>query len=117
METAEKLVALKKCPMFASADDDALQRLAESATGEHFDANQQVFAEGEVSSRVYVVAWGALHVRRGETERLVSFAESGALFGEYAMFVKGVRMARVIAAETSVLLSFGSALKDAWKPS
>ncbi len=66
-----------------------------------------MFEEGESSSRVYVVARGSLQVRLGESGKLVSFAEAGALFGEYAMFVKGVRMARVVAAKSSVLLSFG----------
>ena len=107
MNLPEKQSALKNCDVLATADDATLQWLAEGAQTDPFEAGQVVFEEGESSSRVYVVARGSLQVRLGESDKLVSFAEAGALFGEYAMFVKGVRMARVVAAKSSVLLSFG----------
>ena len=107
MDIAEKQDALKKCDVLATADDASLQWLADTAQIELFEAEQVVFTAGETSSRVYVVAWGSLRVRLGETSKLVSFAEAGTLFGEYAMFTKGVRTAHVVAAEPSCLLSFG----------
>ena len=55
----------------------------------------EVFENGETSSSVYVVASGSLRIQLSESSKLVSFAEAGALFGEYAMFTKGVRTARV----------------------
>jgi CRP/FNR family transcriptional regulator, cyclic AMP receptor protein len=109
MELPEIHRALKACDVLATADDDALEWLAENAKTHEFGPDQIVFEAGEPSSRVYVVASGSLQVRLGETAKLVSFAEAGALFGEYAMFVKGVRTAHVIAAESSTLLSFEEA--------
>jgi CRP-like cAMP-binding protein len=106
METAEKRDALKQCGVLATADADSLQWLADIAQADVFEPDQVVFAEGESSSRVYVVAWGSLQVRLSESSKLVSFAEPGSLFGEYAMFAKGVRTAHVVAAEASALLSF-----------
>ena len=107
MNQTEKLDALKECGVLAAADGAALQRLVDAAETETFATGKVVFEEGEMSSRVYVVALGSLQVRLGD--KLVSFAEAGALFGEYAMFAKGVRTARVLAAEPSVLLSFAAA--------
>jgi CRP-like cAMP-binding protein len=104
----EKEDALKKCGVFAAVEDADLQWLVDEAGYDIFEQGQVVFEEGDTSSRVYVVASGSLHVRVGDSSKLVSFAEAGALFGEYAMFVKGVRTARVVAAEPSVLLSVSS---------
>ncbi len=106
MDLEEIQDALINCDVLAKADDEALQWLADAARVDRFEADTIVFDEGELSSRVYVVASGSLRVGLGETSKLVSFAEAGALFGEYAMFVKGIRTARVVAAEPSVLLSF-----------
>jgi len=105
MEQTDKLGALKKCGVLAGAEEADLQWLADAAEIDVFAAGKVVFEEGDTSSRVYVVALGALQVRLGESSKLVSFAETGALFGEYAMFTNGVRTARVLAAEPSVLLS------------
>ena len=106
MEQTDKLGALKKCEVLAGVEEADLQWLADAAEVDAFAAGKIVFEEGDTSSRVYVVAIGALQVRLGESAKLVSFAEAGALFGEYAMFTKGVRNACVFAAEPSVLLSF-----------
>ena len=90
----EKEDALKKCGVFAAVEDADLQWLVDEVGYDLFEQGQVVFEEGDTSSRVYVVASGSLHVRVGAASKLVSFAEAGALFGEYAMFVKGVRTAR-----------------------
>jgi CRP-like cAMP-binding protein len=97
---------LSDCEILAKAGDAALDWLADRAETESFAAGQVVFDSGEVSSRVYVVAKGLFQVLLGDSSRLVSFAEAGALFGEYAMFAKGARTASVVAAKPSVLLSF-----------
>lgn len=109
MELAAKLDALKKCDLLAEADAEALRELAEAAHSEFFEVDYVLCTEGQLSSRVYVVASGSLEIRSG-TGKLVSFAESGSLFGEYAMFVKGYRTAHVVAAESTLVLSF----EDAW---
>jgi CRP-like cAMP-binding protein len=105
MNATEKLTALKRCEVLAAADDDALEWLSEAVDTEVFAAGDVVFETGEVSSRVYVVVSGSLEVRRNEDTAMVGFFEAGALFGEYATFVNGVRTARVVAREESVLLS------------
>ena len=94
---------------FLADPDDSLAWLARVARVEYFEPDQVVFLEGETSSLVYVVAQGTFQVRLGEACKLVSLAEPGALFGEYAMFTKGYRNANVVAAEPGVLLSFSAA--------
>ena len=106
MNPSEIQRVLRKCDVFASAGDDDIAWLAEIAETKTLGPEQILFEEGDVASKVYVVAKGSLHVRLSESTKLVSFAEAGALFGEYAMFVKGVRTARVVAAEDCELLSF-----------
>ncbi len=106
MDLVEKQSALKKCVVLTTVEDADLQWLADAARIEPFIADQVVFLEGDNSTRVYIVAQGSFHVRLGEADKLVSLAETGTLFGEYAMFVKGVRTANVIAKEPSTLLSF-----------
>jgi len=105
MNATEKLTALKACETLAAADDDTLQWLAEVVDTECLEADDIVFEEGEISERIYVVASGKLEVRLDEKSPLVGLLEPGALFGEYAMFVNGVRTARVVAITECVLLS------------
>jgi CRP-like cAMP-binding protein len=105
MNATEKLATLRRCEVLAAAEDDALERLAEAAELEHFGAGQIVFEAGEISSRIYVVAAGKLEARLHKDGPLISFFEPGALFGEYAMFVHGVRSAQVAAATECTLLS------------
>jgi CRP-like cAMP-binding protein len=106
METAEIKDALGKCEVLASADDAELNWLAEAGRSEFLEADGVLFTEGDTSTRVYVVVTGSLQVRQGESCKLVSFAEAGTLFGEYAMFAKGARTANVVAADPTILLSF-----------
>ena len=106
MNPSEIQRALRNCGALASATDAELESLADAAQIRTVAAEKTLFAEGEVNTKVYVVVKGSLHVRLSETSKLVSLAESGSLFGEYAMFAKGGRIARVLAVEDCVLLSF-----------
>lgn len=106
METADIKDALRKCEALASAADADLNWLAEAGHSEFLEADGVLFTEGDTSTHVYVVVTGSLQVRRGESCKLVSFAEAGTLFGEYAMFAKGARTAHVVAAGPTTLLSF-----------
>ena len=106
MDLSDRIESLRRCGALASAPGHALEWLAEGALVEAFEPDQIVSAQGELASRVYVVVSGQLQILQGEAGRLISIAEAGSLFGEYAMFVQGQRTAYVVAAAPTVTLSF-----------
>lgn len=105
MNVTEKLNALKRCEIVSQADDDALQWLSERIDIEYFEPGQVVFDCGETSAWVYIVASGKLEARLSADSPLIGFFEPGALFGEYSMFVGGVRTACVVATGECILLA------------
>ena len=105
MNATEKQAALKRCDVLDTAADDAVEWLSENVDVEYFEPGQVVFDAGEESTRVYVVAAGALEARLSEKSEIVSIFEPGSLFGEYAMLTNGVRIARVVAQTDCILLS------------
>ena len=104
MNATDKITALRNCEVIDHADDKTLEWLADIAVLETCEPGDVVFEAGEVSEHVFVLAAGKLEVRLADRKELVSFLEPGALFGEYATFVHGVRTAQVAAATPCLLL-------------
>jgi CRP-like cAMP-binding protein len=109
METSEIAAALARCKAFASVDQALLDTLAESAGVQRFEPGDVVFDNGDESSEVYVVVSGSLRAQFSEHGPVISVFDDGALFGEYAMFTRGIRSARVTALASSVTITLDPA--------
>jgi NADH dehydrogenase len=76
-------------------------------TREHFEAGDDVFRQGDLGDRLYIIVKGAVDVvredERGET--VLARLGPGEYFGEMALLQRTTRNATVRAAETTDLLS------------
>lgn len=103
--TAEKTATLGRCRIFSGVGADQLGILAEMMHTERLAAGEVLFACGEASDTIYVIAAGGLDVVLPGASAAVRTLGPGELLGEYAMFTGRVRTATVKANADSVLLS------------
>jgi CRP-like cAMP-binding protein len=93
---------LGRVPVFATLQDDDLERIAQVAVPRDFGAGELVFREGDASDTCYVVHEGHARAIRshgdGRTITLATFGP-GDIFGELAMFEDERRSATIQAIE------------------
>ncbi|HEX6592398.1 MAG TPA: patatin-like phospholipase family protein [Moraxellaceae bacterium] len=79
---------LSACPLFSSLNPDAVARLAATARPVRLEAGERLFAAGDASDRLYIVATGRLRAVfadgriAGDIARLEPIGEIGLLTGE-----------------------------------
>ncbi len=105
LSAATKIQALSRCRVFSGVGSDTLGVLAEMMDSESLGAGELLFAHGEPSERVYIVASGRLSVLVPGRDEAVRSSGPGELLGEYGMFASQMRTASVRAEEASTLLS------------
>ncbi|MCU0663378.1 MAG: cyclic nucleotide-binding domain-containing protein, partial [Myxococcota bacterium] len=104
--TLEKLLFLKRIPMFAGIQGDDLAPLARAARPLRFDDGQMIFREGDHGDELYVIVSGTVEVTRGN-ERLTRM-EAPEVFGELSVLDAGPRSATVTASGPTELLAIDS---------
>jgi len=74
---------------------------------EHFEPGQEVFRQGDLGDRIYIIQSGTAEVLREDGGRAVRFAELGAgqFFGEMALLNETVRGATIRCTEAMTALS------------
>jgi NADH dehydrogenase len=74
---------------------------------EHFEAGDEVFRQGDLGDRLYIIVKGAIQVVREEPhgETVLARLGAGEYFGEMALLARTTRNATVRALETTDLLS------------
>ncbi len=98
--------AARKTVFLSGATRADWERLAACCSLRRFRAGETVVREGERAQSLYIVARGALEVRRG-AKRLAQVPE-GSVFGEQAFFDGEPRSASVIATRDGELLELGA---------
>ena len=73
-----------KALFLARANREQWERLAACCTVRRFRAGETVVREGDTAQSLYIVARGALEVRRGE--KVIAPIPEGSVFGEQAFF-------------------------------
>lgn len=76
-------------------------------TREHFEPGQEVFREGDVGDRIYIILGGKAEILReaGPTKGVLATLERGAYFGEMALLRSTTRNATVRCVEAMDVLS------------
>lgn len=106
MSVDQAVTALQDVPTFEGLPDEALRILAISAEELSLGAGEVLFRAGERADDGYVVLTGRLELVSEQTNRRGRLCEllPGALLGETALLVAGVRPAMARALESSRLM-------------
>ncbi|HVN38949.1 MAG TPA: cyclic nucleotide-binding domain-containing protein [Myxococcota bacterium] len=115
VETMERLLALKKVPLFESLTLDQLDAVARLGEERDFQPGEVIVCEGESGGELYVLLEGAVEVsqKRGELQVPLRTIEAVAYFGEMAVLDDQPRSATIVAREPSRLLALaGTSLKE-----
>ncbi len=105
LSTAQKLVTLGRCAVFARIPREAIGVLAEMMATESLTPKETLFETGEPSDRVFVVVDGTLAIFVADHSDPVRTLSSGDLLGEYGMFAAQTRTATARAEGATTLLS------------
>ena len=107
---------LKALPLFSGLSQESLQGLTDRAVQQKLKRGDQVFREGEVGDRIYLILDGKVKITRGSPdgrESLLAILGPGDLFGELSVFDPGPRTATATALDH---LEIASVTHDQIKP-
>ena len=111
MALEDDIAALAGAPLLGHFDRDALRLLAFAAESRSLKAGDVLFRRGDRSDGGYVVTRGRIALDSGEDGDPTDFiAETGALVGRTALFVRVNRPATATARETSAVLRISPTL-------
>lgn len=102
MQTVERLLFVRKVPIFAELRDDFLVRLASIMEELQFPAKHTIFTQGEEGRSLYILVSGRVRVHIGNRE--LAQLEQGTCFGEMAVFDAEPRSASVTTLESCACL-------------
>lgn len=98
---------LKKVPLFANLPEEDLARLCEMVDEVHLQAGEELFAEGTLGDRAYVIQDGQIEILKNSSGRqvLISVRGAGDVIGEMALLEDAPRSASVRARTDAALLA------------
>ncbi|NJO39800.1 MAG: Crp/Fnr family transcriptional regulator [Cyanobacteria bacterium CRU_2_1] len=98
MLTVDRLLFVRKVPIFQELRDDFLVRLAAIMEELQFPAKHTIFTQGEEGRSLYVLVSGRVKVHIGNRE--LARLEQGTCFGEMAVFDAEPRSASITTLES-----------------
>ena len=99
-ETLDRMLHLRRVPLFAGLVPEDLQRIAIAATERTWPEGTDIVLEGDAGDELFVIVEGRVRVVRRQadgSERLLRTYESGDHFGELAVLRDRPRAATVVA--------------------
>jgi CRP-like cAMP-binding protein len=111
MALEDDIAALSRAPLFGQLETDAMRLIAFAAESRALKAGEVLFRKGERADGGYVVVRGAIALDAREDGSPATFiAEPGALIGQAALFVRGLRPATATAREPSGVMRISPTL-------
>lgn len=100
----ERIMFLRRVPLFAQLEPEDLQRLAATATERYYPGGEALVQEGELGDELVVIVDGSVRVVRqeGDGERLLRTYGAGDHIGELAVLRERPRAASVLADDPGV---------------
>lgn len=112
----DRMLFLRKVPLFGQLDPEDLQRIAATASERLYPAGEALMTEGDVGDELIVIVEGDVRIVHvdGDGERLLRTYQAGDHIGELAVLRDRPRAATVIAGEHGVrgLVIGGEALRS-----
>ena len=111
MALEDDISALSRAHLFGQLETDAMRLIAFAAEGRALKAGEVLFRKGDRADGGYVVVRGAIALDAREDGSPVPFiAEPGALIGQSALFLRGLRPATATAREASGVMRISPTL-------
>jgi CRP-like cAMP-binding protein len=103
----EKVIILKKVPIFTGTPDDVLADVARVLDEVEYSAGQKIIEKGDAGDSMYLIASGRVRAHDGDIT--LNILIEGQQFGETALLDPGPRTASVTALEDTRLLRLDQA--------
>jgi CRP-like cAMP-binding protein len=103
----DKVVALRKTPLFGDLEIPELQALAERAIEQKLGKGEMLFLSGDAARGLYVIVEGAVRAFRvgaDGREQVIHVEKAGATVGEVPVFDEGTYPSNAAGEEDSILL-------------
>jgi CRP/FNR family transcriptional regulator, cyclic AMP receptor protein len=100
LSVMERIVFLRRVPLFADLDTGDLERVARIASERLFADGEQIAEQGEIGGEVFIIVTGAIRVSaRGEDgqEHELAVRQPGEAVGEMSVISKTPRIASMTA--------------------
>ncbi len=106
---------LRKVPLFSGLPEADLERLCQMVEEVNLAPGQELFAEGTIGDKAYVIEMGEVEIIKSSANRpvLLAVRRNGDVIGEIALLEAGPRIASVRARTESRLLAIGQKQFDA----
>ncbi len=100
-ELLERVMSLKKTPLFGTVSAEKLMELAEITQRVSYKKGTLISREGELSDHLYVVASGSLKIVKVKNgvKTILSIVRKGETYGEIGLFNQAPRSASAVAHE------------------
>lgn len=109
LSTMERVLLLRKVPLFGDLSPSDLQHMAALVTEHHAEKDEVIFEQGESGEEMFVIVHGEVKVmmqNSEEPEREVARRGAGDVVGEMSIISGEPRIASLIAVEDSHFLCF-----------
>ena len=96
----ERMLELRRVPLFERLEPEDLQRVAALADERSFPAGEPIVREGDVGNELFVILEGQVRVDKEDPDgstRAIRTYEEGEHFGELAVLLEQPRVATVVA--------------------
>ena len=111
MPLEDDMAVLSRAPLFGILEMEAIRLIAFAAETRVLKPGEVLFRKGDRADGAYVVAKGAIVLDGREDGSEATFvAEEGALIGQTALFLRGMRPATATARETSTVMRISPTL-------
>jgi CRP-like cAMP-binding protein len=111
MAIEDDIAVLTKAPLFGLLDIDAIRLIAFAAESRPLKAGDVLFRKGEKADGAYVVLRGSIALDNKDDGSPATYvAETGALIGQTALFLRGNRPASAVAREKSMVMRISPTL-------
>ena len=102
----DKLVILKRVPVFASCTEEQLQLIADQTRLVEYKKGECIYREGDAAEAFYIISSGRLRVfaQDGSTERTLAILHNGDAFGEISLLTGETHSATVQALNDALIL-------------
>lgn len=93
------LPILKNIPLFKNLDPSIHEEIIKHITLQYYPANYQLFTEGDIGMKMYIIKRGSVRIYKGEQE--VALMQENSFFGEMALVSDQPRTASANTTEES----------------